>query len=107
MACCSLCDLVLIPYDGNEIGSVNNDRVQNATGTFYFMQLDSANNGGNLPCMGTGVFYPTGNGVGLVSPMTSTMTGRYSTVGFDLSRMIRTGHETAPVWLAVLYAISY
>jgi hypothetical protein len=90
--------LLTVSYDGNTIGSVNLDRMQNVTGYF--------SSPGSFYGAFTGAFAPSNDWYDIAgAPDQPGQRARIMT--FEASRVARTGNETAGAWTAVLICISF
>jgi hypothetical protein len=86
------------PYDGGDIGKYIQDRIQNIVGNTGIFAVPGVG-------VDTGALYLTGEVTNAWNA--SGGIARGYNLAFDASRTVRTGKETAPASLSVLYCISY
>jgi len=99
----------MFPYDGNDVGSQGDDRIQNILGNVSILSRDGA--GFNSYSLPSSALY--GGSWGLLESREGWAVGSgwpYASCNqilIDASRSVRTGHETNPAYIAVVVYISY
>jgi hypothetical protein len=86
------------PYDGKDVGTFQQDRMQNIIGETGIFAIPGVGNS-------KGALFLTNESVNVWATGGATANG-YN-LSFDASRSVRTGNDTAPASFAVLYCISY